>query len=184
MGYIETVFSLRGTSQYLGYDGIIPFIENSKKYGAGIFILVRTSNPSAHDLQDVKSGSKKIYEIIGHLVNQWGEGTSGKRHYKSIGAVVGATYSEEAAKLRVIMPNSFFLVPGYGIQGATADDIIPCFNSDGLGAIINSSRGIIFAYQDPLWKQEHGELSFEIAIEAAVVKMKEEINKVRFIKSP
>ncbi len=130
---------------YLGSDGIMPFVNNVKEYGKGIFVLVKTSNPSSGELQDLMSGKKRIYEIMAGLVDRWGEGTEGKRGYKSVGAVVGATYPEEGARLRKLMPKSIFLVPGYGAQGGGADGTMLCFNSDGYGAIVNSSRGIIFA---------------------------------------
>jgi orotidine-5'-phosphate decarboxylase len=130
---------------YLGIDGVQPFINNVKKYGKGIFVLVKTSNPSSGDLQDLESGKKKIYEVMAGLVNKWGEGTEGKRGYASVGAVVGATYPREAKTLRKLMPRAVFLVPGYGAQGGGADDAMPCFNTDGYGAIIHSARGVIYA---------------------------------------
>lgn len=165
---------------YLGSDCILPFTENVKRFGTGIFILVRTSNPSAHEVQDIQCGSKKLYEKIGLLVNRWGENTEGISNYRSVGAVVGATYPTEAAKLRKLIPNSFFLVPGYGTQGAIVEDVAHCFNKDGLGAIISSSRGIIFAHKCPEWEEQFGEKYFEKAIEVAVIKMKEEINSIRY----
>jgi len=133
---------------YLGWDGIKPFIEVCQKHGRGIFILVKTSNTSSGDLQDLcmKDGNS-VYEIIGNFVDSWGADEIGEEGYSSVGAVVGATYPEQAKKLRKIMPNAFFLVPGYGAQGGGAQDVKPCFNKDGLGAIVNSSRGITFAYE-------------------------------------
>lgn len=159
---------------YLGSDGVIPFIDDCKCYGKGIFVLVKTSNPSSGELQDIDtSKSKKVYEIMAENVNIWGKDLIGERGYSSVGAVVGATYPEEAKKLRLQMPNSIFLVPGYGAQGGGAKDILPCFNEDGFGAIINNSRGIIFAYQ----KTERPEEEFaQISREAAVI-MKEDITK-------
>jgi orotidine-5'-phosphate decarboxylase len=133
---------------YLGWDGIKPFIEECKKYGKGIFVLVKTSNKSSGDLQDlVMKDGKALYEIAGHLVDSWGADEIGENGYNFVGAVVGATFPEQAKKLRQIMPNTIFLVPGYGAQGAGAQEVKPCFNEDGLGAIVNNSRGIIFAYE-------------------------------------
>lgn len=133
---------------YLGWDGIKPFIEECKKYGKGIFVLVKTSNKSSGDLQDlVMKDGRALYEIAGHLVDSWGADEMGENGYNFVGAVVGATFPEQAKKLRQIMPNTIFLVPGYGAQGAGAQEVKPCFNEDGLGAIVNNSRGIIFAYE-------------------------------------
>lgn len=153
---------------YLGIDGVRPFIDNVKKYGKGIFVLVKTSNPSSGELQDLMSRDKKIYEIMAELVNKWGEGTEGSSGYKSVGAVVGATYPKEAEVLRKIMPKSIFLVPGYRAQGGGADDAMPCFNKDGRGAIIHSARGVIFAGS--------GE-DFDKKAEQAALKMKQEIKE-------
>ena len=143
-------------------------LNNVKKYGKGIFVLVKTSNPSSGELQDLFSGDKKIYEIIAELVNKWGEGTEGSLGYSSVGAVVGATYPKEAELLRKIMPKSIFLVPGYGAQGGGADDAMPCFNKDGRGAIIHSARGVIFAGSSG---------DFDKKAEEAALKMKEEIKE-------
>jgi len=153
---------------YLGIDGVKPFIDNVKQHGKGIFVLVKTSNPSSGELQDLVSGDKKIYEIMAELVNKWGEGTEGSSGYRPVGAVVGATYPKEAEVLRKIMPKSIFLVPGYGAQGGGADDAMPCFNKDGKGAIIHSARGVIFAGS--------GE-DFDKKAEEAALRMKEEINE-------
>lgn len=133
---------------YLGWDGIKPFVEEGDKYGKGLFALIKTSNPSSGDLQDLEtSDNKPIYEIMGHLMESWGDDHIGESGYSLLGAVVGATYPKQAEVLRRIMPKSIFLVPGYGAQGGGANDVAPCFNKDGLGAVINSSRGIIFAYE-------------------------------------
>lgn len=133
---------------YLGWDGIKPFLDEAVKYSKGLFILVKTSNASSGDLQDlVMEDGKSVYEIVGHLVDSWGANDHGKYGYSFVGAVVGATYPKQAERLRMIMPNSIFLVPGYGAQGATVEDLKPCFNDDGFGAIINNSRGINFAYE-------------------------------------
>lgn len=133
---------------YLGWDGVKPFVEESDRYGKGIFVLVKTSNRSSGDLQDLlmKDGNA-LYDVVGYLVDSWGADSVGESGYSFVGAVVGATYPEQARKLRKIMSKSIFLVPGYGAQGASAADVRPCFNADGLGAIVNNSRGIIFAYE-------------------------------------
>jgi len=162
---------------YLGYDGIEPFVRQAATQCKGVFVLVRTSNPSAGDLQDLETVEGKVYEVVGRLVNRWGEGTEGSRGYHAVGAVVGATYPEEARALRRIMPACFFLVPGYGAQGATAEDVLSCFNPDGYGAIINAARSIIFAYQAPYWRERFPEEAFAKAAGAAAELMKQEINQ-------
>lgn len=132
---------------YLGTDGVMPFVKKCKENDKGIFVLVKTSNPSSGELQDLVADGKHIYEHMAELVNKWGEQTVGESGYSAVGAVVGATYPEQAEKLRKLMPKTYFLVPGYGAQGGTAEDVAKSFNSDGLGAIVNSSRGIMCAYQ-------------------------------------
>ncbi len=134
-------------NSYLGYEGVSPFLDDCKKYGKGIFILVKTSNPGSEDFQGLTTEKGKNYFVMGQLVAEWGKELLGKSRYSSVGAVVGATYPEEAVVLRKEMKETIFLVPGYGAQGGGADDIAGCFNPDGLGALINSSRGIIFAYK-------------------------------------
>ncbi|MBS3816101.1 MAG: orotidine-5'-phosphate decarboxylase [Candidatus Thermoplasmatota archaeon] len=160
---------------YLGYDGIEPFVEVCGEYGKGIFVLDKTSNPSSSELQDlVTEDENKIYEVMADLISDWGEQLIGERGYSSVGAVVGATYPEEAEKLREIMENNLFLVPGYGSQGGTADEVIPCFNDDGYGAIVNSSRGIDYAYEDD---DEFGPKEFDKASRKAALEMKDDIMK-------
>lgn len=132
---------------YLGSDGIKPFIESALQHSTGLFVLVKTSNPSSSELQNLVSGGKKIYEIVGELVHTWGKDHLDTFGYSPVGAVVGATFPAEAEELRSIMPHSIFLVPGFGAQGGGPKDVVPCFNPDGLGAIVNSSRDIIFAFR-------------------------------------
>lgn len=148
---------------YLGYDGIKPFIEVCKKRGKAIFVLVKTSNPSSGDIQDrlVQDEQLRNYELMAHFVESWGSDEVGARGYSAIGAVVGATYPKEAAKLRALMPQSYFLVPGYGAQGGSAKDVKASFNDDGLGAIVNSSRGIIFAWEKVGDERLYGEAARE-----------------------
>jgi len=154
---------------YLGVDGIKPFIEEAKKYDKGLFVLVKTSNKSSCDLQDVPlADGMSVYEFMGHLVESWGADDISDCGYNFVGAVVGATFPQQAAKLRKIMLNTIFLVPGYGAQGGTAEDVKPCFNKDGLGAIVNSSREIIFAYEK---MPEFGEAQFAKASRKACENM-------------
>lgn len=161
---------------YLGWDGIKPFVEECRKYKKGMFILVKTSNPSSGDLQDLelKEGGS-IYEVIGQLVDSWGGEDVGDSGYSFVGAVVGATYPQQAKQLRRMMPNSIFLVPGYGAQGGGAQDVKPCFNDDGLGAIVNSSRGIIFAYEK---METYDEKAFADAARAACEDMRDDLASI------
>lgn len=162
---------------YLGIDGIAPFIDACIKYDKGIFILVKTSNSSSAQLQDLQVKDKKLYEIVAQYVDKWGKKLKGQNGYSSIGAVVGATHPEDARHLRNIIPNAYFLVPGYGAQGGTARHITGCFNPDGLGAIVNASRSIICAYKNPLWKDRFSSSEFDKAALAEVIKMRNDINK-------
>lgn len=159
---------------YLGSDGIKPFVDDCKKYDKAIFALVKTSNPSSGELQDLEINGKHFYEIVAERVNVWNEGTIGESGYGAVGAVVGATYPEQAECLRKIMPTSYFLVPGYGAQGGKAKDVKKSFNDDGLGAIVNSSRGIMCAYM----KQEMPEENFAEAARSEAIRMREELTSI------
>lgn len=159
---------------YPGTDGVMPFIKDCVKYDKSIFVLAKTSNPSSGDFQDLKIGKKAIYELVAEKIDEWNAGTVGKSGYGACGAVVGATYPEQAKILRKIMPHSYFLVPGYGAQGGGAKDTLNCFNKDGLGAIVNSSRGIMCAYKK---KGLSGEAYAEAAREEAE-RMRDEIISV------
>ncbi|MCI8489551.1 MAG: orotidine-5'-phosphate decarboxylase [Lachnospiraceae bacterium] len=154
---------------YLGTDGIQPFIDICKKEKKGIFILVKTSNPSSGEFQDRLVDRRPLYEWVGEKVAQWGESHMGDS-YSYIGAVVGATYPKMGKALRKIMPKSFILVPGYGAQGGTGADLVHFFQDDGLGAIVNSSRGIIAAYKQEKYAQ-YGAENFAEASRAAVEDM-------------
>ena len=132
---------------YLGTDGVFPFVKQCGQNKKGIFVLVKTSNKSSGEIQDLKAGGRYIYEHIAELVMKWGSDVVGTHGYSSVGAVVGATYPEQAEQLRRLMPRTYFLVPGYGAQGGGAEDVKPCFNEDGLGAIVNASRSIMCAYK-------------------------------------
>ncbi|MBE7048532.1 MAG: orotidine-5'-phosphate decarboxylase [Ruminococcaceae bacterium] len=150
---------------YLGTDGILPFVNDCKTYGRTIFALVKTSNPSSGELQDLAVEGEPIYRKMAALVNQWGEGSEGKYGYTSVGAVVGATYPKQLAELRKLMPKSYILVPGYGAQGGGGQDTAGAFDANGLGAIINSSRGIMCAWQKGDYAPtEYGEAAREEAI--------------------
>ncbi len=158
---------------YLGSDGVKPFIKVCQEEKKGIFVLVKTSNPSSGEFQDRLVDGKPLYEIVGEKVAQWGQECMGDS-YSYVGAVVGATYPEQGRILRKIMPKAFILVPGYGAQGGKGADLVHFFNEDGLGAIINSSRGIIAAYQQEKYAK-YGEAGYAEASRAAVLDMKEDI---------
>ena len=158
---------------YLGTDGIKPFLDVCAQEKKGIFILVKTSNPSSGEFQDRLIDGRPLYELVGEKVNEWAAGCMGDT-YSYVGAVVGATYPEMGRTLRRIMPRSYILVPGYGAQGGKGKDLKPFFNEDGLGAIINSSRGIIAAYKQEKYAA-FGEAGFADASRAAVLDMKEDI---------
>lgn len=161
---------------YLGTDGVKPFVDVCKTDDKGLFVLVKTSNPSSGEFQDQLVNGRPVYELVAEKVVEWGadcmDGT-----YSNIGAVVGATYPEMSAILRKLMPNTYFLVPGYGAQGGTAEDLKPCFNEDGLGAIVNSSRGIIAAYKQEKYAK-FGAENFAEASRQAVIDMVADINRV------
>ena len=161
---------------YLGSDGINPFIDVCKEEKKGIFVLVKTSNPSSGEFQDQKIGDKPLYELVGEKVAAWGEECMGDT-YSYVGCVVGATYPEMGKVLRKLMPKTYILVPGYGAQGGTAKDLAPYFNEDGLGAIVNSSRGIIAAYKNDAYAK-FGEQNFADASRQAVVDMIADINSI------
>lgn len=160
---------------YLGSDGVKPFIEVCKEENKGLFILVKTSNPSSGEFQDQLIDGRPLYELVGEKVAEWGEEHVGQSGYSYIGAVVGATYPEMGAVLRKLMPKTFILVPGYGAQGGKGKDLVNFFNEDGLGAIVNSSRGIIAAYKQEKYAQ-FGAENFGDASRAAVEDMAADIS--------
>ncbi|MFG6334349.1 MAG: orotidine-5'-phosphate decarboxylase [Lachnospiraceae bacterium] len=172
---------------YLGSDGVKPFIEVCRKEKKGLFVLVKTSNPSSGEFQDRlvlpkdstdAAEAKPLYEVVGEKVAEWAADCMGEE-YSYIGAVVGATYPEMGKVLRRIMPKSYILVPGYGAQGGKGKDLKHFFNEDGLGAIVNSSRGIIAAYQQESYAK-YGEANYADAARAAVLDMKEDIRTAIF----
>lgn len=154
---------------YLGSDGVKPFMDICKEEKKGIFVLVKTSNPSSGEFQDRVIDGRPLYELVGEKVAQWGDELMGDE-YSYVGAVVGATYPEMGKVLRKIMPKTFILVPGYGAQGGKGADLVHFFNEDGLGAIVNSSRGIIAAYKQEKYK-EFGAENYADASRAAVKDM-------------
>lgn len=159
---------------YLGSDGIKPFTKVCAEEGKGIFVLVRTSNPSSDEIQSQPVGDMLMDEHVATLVEGWGREFIGESGFSAVGAVVGATYPEEARVLRNIMPNQIFLVPGYGAQGGGTDDVKYSFHKNGTGAIVNSSRGIIFAYQK---SGQPGEAYADAARKAAMA-MKEDLGRL------
>ena len=159
---------------YLGNDGIKPFLKYEDK---GAFALVRTSNQSAVEIQDIKTTDNKyVYQKVGELVTKWGNDLKGQFGYSNLGAVVGATYPDELKTLRKSMPDSYFLIPGYGAQGGGVKDILDGFNSDQLGAIVNSSRGIIFAYKKAANSDTYLPQQFAEAARKEAKKMRDDIN--------
>lgn len=199
-------------SPYLGSDGIHPFLNDCRNHGKGVFVLVKTSNPSSGQLQDLLSvvdcprlkevqhgladdGTSRLFakgQYLGEAdtvtvapnyvrmalnVKGWGDTILGERGYSSVGAVVGATYPREASVLRKIMPKSCFLVPGYGAQGGSAADVMPCVNPDGYGAVVSSSRGIAYAYRTEPFCRDYSEDSFERAAAEATVAMTEDLSR-------
>ncbi|MCI8369111.1 MAG: orotidine-5'-phosphate decarboxylase [Clostridia bacterium] len=157
---------------YLGTDGIQPFVEDVKRHDKGIFVLVKTSNPSSGELQNLKLESgEPLYERMGKLVESWGADCVGKYGYSDVGAVVGATHPEEAERLRKLLKHTFFLIPGYGAQGANAQMLKCCFDERGLGGIVNNSRGIICAYKKPAYTG----LGYAEAARAACIDMQRDL---------
>ena len=158
---------------YLGSDGLTPFVEDCKNYKKGIFMLVKTSNPSSGELQDqIFSDGEPLYIKSAMLAERMGKDLIGKYGYSSVGAVVGATHKEQAKSLRDRFKNLFFLIPGYGAQGGTAEDLAVCFDTKGLGGIVNSSRGILCAYKD----KKYSGLSFAAAAKRAAEDMQKDLN--------
>lgn len=161
---------------YLGTDGVKPFVDACKANDKGLFVLVKTSNPSSGEFQDKLIDGKPLYELVAEKVVEWGSDCM-DGDYSNVGAVVGATYPEMSRILRKLMPHTYFLVPGYGAQGGTAEDLKYCFNEDGFGAVVNSSRGIIAAYKKDAYAK-FGPEHFGEASRQAVIDMAADINRV------
>lgn len=164
---------------YMGTDCVKPFIEDCRKYNKGLFILVKTSNPSSGELQDIKLESgEEVYTNVAKLVEKWGEELRGEYNYSSIAAVVGATYPKQLEDIRKTAPHTFFLIPGYGAQGGKPEDIALGFDKNGLGGIVNASRSLMCAYKSDRWKDEFQESDYAKATRAEAIRMKEELNSV------
>lgn len=159
---------------YLGTDGIKPLVEACQKYDKGIFVLAKTSNPSSGELQDRLIDGEPIYKLLGKMTEEWGKPLMGKYGYSGAGIVVGATYPEQLSELRGELPNTFFLIPGYGAQGAGAAELSGAFDGNGLGGIVNSSRGIMCAYK----KEGCAERDYAGAAYREAVRMKNDIMSV------
>ena len=164
---------------YMGYDSIEPYIPYCKDKQKGLFILVKTSNKGSGDLQDLMIENNTIYERVADLVEEWGKETIGLYGYSALGAVVGATYPAQIEALRKRMPRTFFLVPGYGAQGAGAKEVAHAFDTNGTGAIINSSRAILTAYKNERYKDKYSIEEFALASKEEVLRMKNDLNQVR-----
>jgi orotidine-5'-phosphate decarboxylase len=160
---------------YLGVDGIKPFVDDCNKYGKGMFIIDKTSNPSSGELQDLKlENGRTIYEEVATLIEKWGEESIGEYGYSSISSVVGATYPEQLQKLRKLAPHTFFLIPGYGAQGGKASDIALGFDDNGIGGIVNASRSLMCAYKK---SEKFKEEEFAKATRAEAIRMRDELNQ-------
>ena len=164
-------------SPYLGDDSLMPFVEVARQRGAGIFVLVKTSNPGGRMLQDLMCEDRPLYAHVAEHVEKLAVASAGENGYGLVGAVVGATYPQQVYELRAAMPHTWFLVPGYGSQGGTAADVAAAFDARGLGAVVNNSRGIIFAYERPEYAR-FGAAQWQQAIEAATRNMNDEFRAV------
>jgi len=162
-------------SPYLGDDSLTPFVETARRQAAGIFVLVKTSNPGGKRFQDLFADGKPLYRHVGDYVESLAQQTAGSGDYGCVGAVVGATYPEQLAELRQAMPHTWFLIPGFGAQGGTAKDCAAAFDAKGLGAIVNNSRGIIFAHSRPEYRDRFGPARWQEAAEAATRDMIEQL---------
>ena len=176
----ESIFDVEfmTVNPYMGTDCVKPFIEDCKKYDKGIFILVKTSNPSSGELQDVKlENGEEVYKKVARLVGEWGKELVGENGYSSVAAVVGATYPKQLEEIRTLAPHTYFLIPGYGAQGGKADDIALGFDSNGLGGIVNASRSLMCAYKLDKWKTICSEEEYAKATRLEALRMKEELNE-------
>jgi orotidine-5'-phosphate decarboxylase len=162
---------------YAGSDGVLPFVAQAQRVGGGVFVLVKTSNPSSAEIQDLDAGGRPVYRHVAELVKGWGAEQVGAYGYSSVGAVVGATWPEQLRVLRAALPQTPFLVPGYGAQGGGAAEVLPAFDENGRGAIVNSSRGIIYAYGSERYRSRFGPEEFDRAAAAAARDMRDEINR-------
>jgi orotidine-5'-phosphate decarboxylase len=164
-------------SPYLGDDSLTPFVDVAQERGAGIFVLVKTSNPGGKRFQDLVADGKPLYRHVGDYVESLAASTAGGGGYGSVGAVVGATYPQQLTELRQAMPHTWFLIPGFGAQGGTAKDCAAAFDAQGLGAVVNNSRGIIFAHERPEYKARFGPGRWQDAVAAATSAMIDELRQ-------
>ena len=161
---------------YMGTDCVKPFVDDCQKYNKGIFVLVKTSNKSSGELQDLKTeDGEEIYKKVAKLVNKWGEELIGEYGYSAVSSVVGATYPKQLKELRELMPHSYFLIPGYGAQGGKAEDIALGFDENGLGGIVNATRSLMCAYKSDLWKDKFKEEDYAQATRAEAIIMRDEL---------
>ena len=175
----ETIFDVDFVTlnPYMGLDSVKPFIEDCINYNKGVFILAKTSNPSSGDLQDVKlEDGEEVYIKVAKLIKEWGKDLIGENAYSSVAAVVGATYPNQLEEIRKVISNTFFLIPGYGAQGGKAEDIALAFDKNGLGGIVNSSRGLMCAYKSEIWNDKYSEEEFDKATRAEAIRMRDELN--------
>jgi len=165
---------------YLGSDGVGPFVEACRAYGKGLFVLAKTSNPSSSEFQDLALGDsgRLVYQQVASVVSDWGKGLVGQLGYSAIGAVVGATHPRILGELREQLPETPFLVPGFGAQGAEAADVARAFGPRGLGAVVNSSRGILFAFAKEPYRSDYGAEGFDQAAADACRRMRDDINRM------
>jgi len=163
---------------YLGIDGIEPFLKACRAHGKGLFVLVKTSNPSSGEFQDLRVAGVPLYECVASHVSKWGADLVGECGYSSVGAVVGATYPKQLSELRKLMPHAIFLVPGLGAQGGTAQDVVGAFDENGLGAVVNASRAVIFAYEREPFKSKFGQAAWKEAVREAACEINEQLRKV------
>jgi orotidine-5'-phosphate decarboxylase len=165
-------------SPYLGEDSLTPFVDVARERNAGLFVLVKTSNPGGGMLQDLVANDQTVYRHVAALVEKFSAETAGESGYGLAGAVVGATYPEQLAELRAAMPHTWFLVPGFGSQGGAAKDVAPAFDANRSGAVINNSRGIIFAHAKKEYAEQFGDQHWQRAVEAATKLMIEQLAEI------
>ena len=174
----ESIFDVdfATVNPYMGSDCVNPFVEDCKKYDKGIFVLVKTSNKSSGEIQDLKTEEgEEVYKKVARLVNSWGEELIGENGYSNVSAVVGATYPKQLEELREIMPHAYFLIPGYGAQGGKAEDIALGFDKNGLGGIVNATRSLMCAYKSERWQNEFSEEDYAKATRAEAIRMRDEL---------
>jgi len=165
-------------SPYLGQDSLEPFVEICDEREAGVFVLVKTSNPGGGLLQDRQTDGQTVYQRVAALLTELNQGRVGESGYGPMGAVVGATYPEQLAEMRAAMPQSWILIPGFGAQGGGADDVLGGFDAAGLGAVVNSSRHIIFAHGREEYREKYGDSQWQRAVEAATGDMNQQLGSI------